>query len=115
MSRSHSVLKLCENLLSQINRPSQAAISTDLGTVNSSCLHIYCNFTMKELSLAEELPDVNIAQEFYSKYEPKEVLGRYYFWMQTISDYKLVLNVWQWLFCRRRQFTLRDYFAVSYL
>ena len=21
----------------------------------------------------------------------------------------------QWLFCRRRQFTLRDYFAVSYL
>ena len=30
---------------------------------------------MKALS-QEELPDINIAQEFYSKYEPKEVLGR---------------------------------------
>ena len=29
------------------------------------------------MSQTEELPDVNIAQEFYSKYEPKEVLGRY--------------------------------------
>ena len=27
----------------------------------------------------------------------------------------LSLISWQWLFCRRRQFTLRDYFAVSYL
>ena len=28
---------------------------------------------------------------------------------------KVALNIWQWLFCRRQQFTIRDYFAVSYL
>ena len=27
----------------------------------------------------------------------------------------LVVLIRQWLFCRRRQFTLRDYFAMSYL
>lgn len=29
----------------------------------------------------DELPDKNVARDFYAKYEPKEVLGRYaYFW-----------------------------------
>ena len=33
---------------------------------------------------------------------------------QTLS-YQKIITYRQWLFCRRRQFTLRDYFAVSYL
>ena len=30
-------------------------------------------------------------------------------------NYKKSIYFRQWLFCRQRQFTLRDYFAVSYL
>ena len=32
-----------------------------------------------------------------------------------ITFFNMFLIFWQWLFCHRRQFTLRDYFAVSYL
>ena len=35
-------------------------------------------------------------------------------WRQYLMRH-LSLIIWQWLFCRQRQFTLRDYFAVSYL
>ena len=53
---------------------------------------------MKEMS-KEELPDVNIAQEFYSKYEPKEVLGRYvYLFLLQISN-KICVAIAIFLFC----------------
>ena len=32
-----------------------------------------------------------------------------------VKEWTLRIKFWQWLFCRWRQFTLRDYFAVSYL
>ena len=37
--------------------------------------------------------------------------------LQQLYNEKLhsIINTRQWLFCRQRQFTLRDYFAVSYL
>lgn len=38
----------------------------------------------------DELPDKNVARDFYAKYEPKEVLGRYYCFLNKFHTYKFL-------------------------